>query len=70
MSDLGLGPPWISDRGVERNPPLIGEKREDVRSRTRPPLGFGQGGGEEPALNRGQMGQCPISDLGNMLETA
>jgi hypothetical protein len=34
------------------------------------PLIFRQGDGHETTLNRGQMRQCPISDLGNMLETA
>jgi len=27
------------------------------------PPGFGQGGGKEPALNRGLTGECPTSDL-------
>jgi hypothetical protein len=30
----------------------------------RPSLDFRTGGGEEPALNRGLTGGCPISDLG------
>jgi hypothetical protein len=67
MSDLGLGPLLVLDRGVERNPPLIGDQRENVRSRTGPPPGFGHGGGKEPALNTGLTGERPTSDLAYVL---